>query len=90
MSMYQNQYKLDKECWYEHVPKSVQTSQEGEVIMLWNQVQIGRTVLNSKLDITIHVNKKGTYVVIDVAIYGYRNVIKKEAEKVLKHEDLTV
>jgi hypothetical protein len=28
--------------------------------------------------------------VIDVAISGDRNVIKKEAEKILKHEDLTI
>jgi hypothetical protein len=27
---------------------------------------------------------------IDVAISGHRNVIKKEAEKVLKYEDLTL
>jgi hypothetical protein len=27
---------------------------------------------------------------IDVAISGDRNVIKKEAERILKHEDLTI
>ena len=27
---------------------------------------------------------------IDVAISGNRNVIKKEAEKILKHKDLTI
>ena len=27
---------------------------------------------------------------IDVAIWGDRNVIKKEAEKILKHKDLTI
>ena len=27
---------------------------------------------------------------IDVAIPGYRNVIKKEAEKILKYKDLTI
>ena len=27
---------------------------------------------------------------IDVAISGDRNVIKKDAEKILKHEDLTI
>jgi hypothetical protein len=27
---------------------------------------------------------------IDVAIPGDRNVIKKEAEKILKHKDLTI
>jgi hypothetical protein len=27
---------------------------------------------------------------IDVAISGYRNVIKKDAEKILKYKDLTI
>jgi hypothetical protein len=29
-------------------------------------------------------------VLIDVAIAGDRNVVKKEAEKILKHKDLTI
>ena len=28
--------QLDKKHWYEHVPKSVETSQGGKVTMLWN------------------------------------------------------
>jgi hypothetical protein len=28
--------KLDSELWYEHVPKSVETSQVGKVTILWN------------------------------------------------------
>ena len=36
--------KLDKEHWYEYVPKSVETSQEGKVTILWNkQVRTERT-----------------------------------------------
>ena len=35
-------------------------------------------------------NEKGTYKLIDVAISGDRSVIKKEAEKILKHKDLTI
>jgi hypothetical protein len=34
--------------------------------------------------------EKGTCVLIDVAIPGDRNVIQKEAEKVLKYKDLTI
>ena len=33
-------------------------------------------------------NKRGTRMLIDVAILGDRNVIKKEAEKILKYKDL--
>ena len=33
---------------------------------------------------------EGTCMLIDVAISGDRNVIKKEAEKILKYKDLTI
>ena len=29
--------QLDKKHWYEHVPKSVETSKGGKVTTLWNQ-----------------------------------------------------
>jgi hypothetical protein len=81
---------LDSELWYEHVPKSVETGQVGNVTVLWNQqVQTDRTVTNSKPGIIIRDNETGTCMLIDVAIPGDRNVIKKEAEKILKYKDLT-
>jgi len=77
--------------WYEHVAKSVEMSQGGKVTMLWNQqIQADRTIPNNKPDITIHANEKGACMLIDVAISGDRNVIKKEAEKILKYKDLTI
>jgi len=58
---------------------------------LWNQqVQTDITIPNNKPDIIIHDNEKGTCMLIDVAISGDRNVIKKEAEKILKYQDLTI
>jgi len=39
-------------------------------------------------DIIIHDNKQGTCMLIDVAIPGVRNAIKKEAKKILKYKDL--
>ena len=45
---------------------------------------------NYKPDIIILDNEKGTCILIDVAISGDRNVIKKEAEKILKYKDLTI
>ena len=45
---------------------------------------------NNKPDIIIRDNEKGTCMLIDIAISGDRNVIKKEAEKILKYKDLTV
>ena len=72
--------QLGKKHWYEHVPKSVETSQGGKVTILWNQqVQTDRTIPINKPDIIIHDNEKGTCMLIDVAISGDRNVIKKEA-----------
>jgi len=82
--------QLDKKHWYEHVPKSVATNQGGKVTILWNQqVQTDRIIPNNEPDIVIRDNEKGTGMLIDVAIFGDRNVIKKEAEKILKYEDLT-
>jgi hypothetical protein len=41
--------KLDNGLGYEHVPKSVETSQVGKVTILWNQqVQTDRTIPNNK------------------------------------------
>ena len=83
--------QLDKKQWYEHVPNSVVTNQAGKVTILWNQqVQTDRTLPNNKPDIIIRDNEKRTCILIDVAIQGDRNVIKKEAEKILKYKDLTI
>ena len=82
--------QLDKKHWCEHVPKSVETSQEGKVTILWNQqIQTDKTIPNNKPDIIIRDNEKGASMLIDVAISGDRNVIKKEAQKILKYKDLT-
>ena len=58
---------------------------------MWSQqVQTDRTVPNNKPDIIIRDNEKGTCMLIVVAISGDRNVIKKEAEKILKFKDLAI
>jgi hypothetical protein len=51
-------------------------------------MQTDRTIPNNQLDIIICDNKKGTCMLIDVAILEDRNVIKKEAEKILKYKNL--
>jgi hypothetical protein len=45
---------------------------------------------NDKPDIIISDTEKRTCMLIDVAIPGDRNVIKKEAEKILKYKDLAI
>jgi len=73
--------QFGKKRWYEHTPKSVETSQGGKVNILWNQqVQTDRTIRNNKPDIIIRDKEKGTCMLIDVAISGDRNLIKKSRE----------
>ena len=84
---------MDKKHWYEHVPKSEETSQGGKVTILWTQqVKTDRTIPNNKPDIIIRDNEKGTCMLIDVAMSRDRNVIKKEAEMILKYtyKELTI
>ena len=65
--------QLDKKHWYEHVPKSLETGQGGNVTILWNQqVQTDRTIPNNKPDIINRDNEKRTCMLIDVAISGDR------------------
>jgi len=70
--------QLDKKYSYEHVAKSVETSQGGKVTILWKQqIQTDRTIPNNKPETTIRDNEKGICMLMDVAISGDRNVIKK-------------
>ena len=76
---------------YDDVPTSVGTSNEGKVTILWNQpVLTDRTIPNNKPDSILCDNKQGTRMSTDVVISGGRNVIKREAEKILKCKDLTI
>jgi hypothetical protein len=45
---------------------------------------------NNKPNIITRDNKKETCLLIDVAIPGGKNVIMKEAEKILKYKDLII
>ena len=53
-------------------------------------MQADRIITNNKPDIINRDNEKGTCMLIDVASPGDTNVIKKEAEKILKYKDLTI
>jgi hypothetical protein len=73
---------LDKKHWYEHVPKSVETSQGSKVTLLWNQkVQTDRIIPNNEVEIIIRDNEKETCMLIDVAILGDRNLIRKKPRR---------
>ena len=49
-----------------------------------------RTIANNKPGIIIRDNKQGTCMLIDVALPGDRNVIKREAERILICKDLII
>ena len=53
-------------------------------------MQTDRTISDNKPDILIRDNEAGTCILIGVAISGDRNVVKKEAEKILKYKNLTI
>ena len=63
----------------------------GKVTILFNQqVQSDRNISDNKPENVIRDNEKGTCMLIDVASLEDRNVITREAEKVLNYEDLTI
>ena len=53
-------------------------------------MQTDTTVPSDKPDIIIRGNEKGRCMLIDVVIWGDRNVTKKEAERILKYKDITI
>jgi hypothetical protein len=53
-------------------------------------VRTDGNIINNKPDSIIRDNKHGTCLSIDAAISGGRNVIRKEAEKILKYKDVKI
>jgi len=49
--------------------------------------QTDRTLPNNKPDVIISDNELGTSLLIDIEILGARNVVKREAETILKYKD---
>lgn len=79
--------KTDK--WYEHIPQKVTINTEGSVTMLYDQQIItDREVGANKPDLIIRTQKE--CYIIDVSIPSDKNIITKEAEKVLKYKSLLI
>ena len=75
--------------WLKHVPES--TISTGDFIIMWDvTIPTDKNVKCNRPDITIHDTKKRTCMFIDVAIPACRNVVKKEAEKIVKYRDLEI
>ena len=60
------------------------------IIIIMIMITIIIIITNNKPDIIIRDNGKRTCILIDVGIPGDRNVIKEEADKILKYKDLTL
>jgi hypothetical protein len=76
----ESEVKLDNDHRYVHIPQLVGMSYEGNHII---------KSPNNTLDIIIHDNEKRTSMLKDAAISGDRNVIKRDAEEILKYKDHT-
>ena len=75
--------------WYIHMPKPVY--EEGDVTVLRNQsVHTDREVAANRPDIIIKNKKEKTCTLIDEAILADRNVVQKDAEKMLKYKCLCI
>jgi hypothetical protein len=62
----------------------------GMLISVHLHLQTDSTIYNNKLAIIICDKEKGICMLIDVAVSGDRNVIKKKAEEIKKYKDLTI
>ena len=60
------------------------------MIMMMMMMMMIIIIIINKPDFIIRDNEKRTRILIDVAIPRDINVIKKEAEKILKYKDLTI
>jgi membrane-bound lytic murein transglycosylase len=66
MTMYRNRVKSDNEQRYDHVPKMVDTGQEGTVTVVFDQqVQTDTTIRDNKPNTLIRDYEKGTRLLID-------------------------
>jgi hypothetical protein len=77
------------EKWDTHMLESV--CEHEDVTVLSNQeAHTDREVLANRPDIIIKNRKEKTCILIDMAIPADRNVIRKEAEKILKYKSLFI
>ena len=77
--------KLYNKHRYDHITKSVESSHDSKVSILWNQqVRTDRIIPKNKQDITIRDNKQGTCMLIDVAIPGEEKCDQERSREDLK------
>jgi hypothetical protein len=87
--MHRNRSATRQGTLCEQVAKLVETGHKSKLNIFWNQREkLDRTIPNNQPDIIIRYDKKGTHILLAIAISRDINVIKAEAEKILKYVDL--
>ena len=77
------------ESWLKHTP--LDTVSAGKDIIMWDvAITTDKKVNCNRPDITIHDTENKSCVFIDVSIPTCRNVVRKEAEKIVKYRDLEI
>ena len=72
-----------------HEPED--TVSTGNKIIMWDvAIPTDKNVKCNMPDINIDNKKKRTFVFIDVAVQACRNVVRKEAEKIVKYQYLEI
>lgn len=80
---------LSTNKWYRHKPNTVSTNQDGSTTILWNQqITTDRKVAHNKPDIVVRT--PNMCLIIDVAVPSDSNIIRKEAEKIIKYRSLEI
>ena len=80
--------KIDvPETWLNHEPAEVVT-RDGINILWDSYIRTDKKVPHNRPDIIIHNENTRECLIIDVAIPVCKNVVKKEAEKIVKYRDL--
>ena len=75
--------------WINHVPEDTVT--KDDVIIMWDvPIITDKKVKSNRPDITVHDTKKRTCAFIDISVPVCRNVVRKEAEKIVKYRDLEI
>ena len=78
-----------KEKWIDHVPEQV-TNVSDTVIMWDTPIITDKNIKSNRPDITIHDQKNRTGTFIDISVPTCCNIVRKEAEKIIKYRDLEI
>ena len=77
------------DSWLEHVPEETVTVDDD--IIMWDvAILTDKKVKCNRPDITVHDTKKRTCLFIDISVPACHNVVRKEADKIVKYRDLEI